>query len=57
MGRRKNENIRKVQKSHSTYYLSIPIEIARAMKLRERQKMVFDYDDKSKKIIIKDWKK
>jgi len=57
MGRRKNENIRKIQQSHGTYYVSIPIDIAREMKLKERQKVVFDYDSRTKKITIKDWKK
>ncbi len=51
------QNIRKVQKSHGVYYVSIPIKIVRSMKLQEKQKVVFDYDDKKQKIIIKDWKK
>ena len=51
------QNIRKIQRSHGVYYTSIPIGIAREMKLRERQKVVFEYDKRRKKIIIKDWKK
>jgi len=57
MGRHKNENIRKIQRSHGSYIVSIPISIAREMKLKERQKVVFEYDKRRKKIIIKDWKK
>lgn len=59
MSRRKlsERNIRKVQKSHNTYYVSIPIEIVKEMKLQEREKVVFEYDKKRKRIIIKDWKK
>lgn len=57
MGRRTKENIRKIQRSSSMYYVSIPIAIAREMKLRERQKVVVDYDKRRKRIIIKDWQK
>jgi hypothetical protein len=39
------------------YFVSIPIAIAREMKLRERQKVVVEYNKRSKKIIIKDWEK
>ena len=49
------KNIRKVQRSHGTYYVSIPKEIAKAMNLKERQKVVFDFDKKAKTIKIKDW--
>jgi len=55
MGRRKDENIRKVQRSGGMYYVSIPIEIAREMGIRERQKVVVEYDNRGKRIIIKDW--
>lgn len=57
MGRRVNENIRKVQRSSGMYYISIPIEIAREMGIQERQKMVVEYDSRRKRIIIKDWEK
>ena len=59
MGRRKLEerNIRKIQRSHGTYYVSIPIDIVKEMKLQEREKVVFEYDKKRKKTIIRDWKK
>ena len=57
MGRRKIEdkNIRKIQKSgNGTYHVSIPIEIVRNMKLRERQKVVVKQRGTS--IKISDWK-
>ena len=59
MGRRKLEkrNIRKLQYSNGSYHLSIPIEIVRAMKLQEREKVVFEYDKRNKIIKIRDWKK
>ena len=58
MGRRKlsQRNIRKLQHSNGSYYLTIPIEMVREMKLREREKVVFEYDKRRKRIIIKDWK-
>ena len=57
MGRRINENIRKVQRSGGMYYLSIPIDIAREMGIQERQKMTVEYDSRYKRIIIRDWDK
>ena len=57
MGRAKNENIRKLQKSRNMYHLSIPIDIVREMRLKEKQKLVVDYDKRRKRIIIKDWEK
>lgn len=55
MPRRKlsEHNIRKVQRSHGTYTISIPIDIARSIKLRERQKVVVK--KRGKKITIEDW--
>lgn len=50
-------NVRKVQYSNGSYYLTVPINIVREMKLKEREKVVFEYDKKRKRIIIKDWKK
>jgi bifunctional DNA-binding transcriptional regulator/antitoxin component of YhaV-PrlF toxin-antitoxin module len=58
MGRRKiqNRNIRKIQKSKQMYYISIPIEIMREFKWKERQKVVVEKYG-SKRIIIRDWEK
>lgn len=58
MGRRRLEqrNIRKLQKSHGSYHVSIPIDMVRAMKLKERERVIFEYDKRRKRIIIKDYK-
>jgi len=58
MGRRRLEkrNIRKLQYSHGSYHLNIPIEIVRAMKLKERERVIFEYDRREKRIIIRDFK-
>jgi len=55
MTRRKrfNENIRNIQKSRSTYYVNIPIELMREFGWRERQRVtVTKYGDG---ILIKDY--
>ena len=39
-----------------TCALPISISMVRAMKLREKEKVVFEYDKRRKRIIIKDWK-
>ncbi|MFH1956551.1 MAG: hypothetical protein ABIJ28_02815 [Patescibacteria group bacterium] len=57
MGRRKinKENIRKIQSSKGSYYITIPIKIMRSLKWRERQKVVVEKSG-SQKITIVDWK-
>lgn len=59
MGRQRldKRNIRKIQHTHGSYHVSIPIDIIREMKLKEREKVVFEYDKRNKIIKIKDWKK
>jgi len=57
MRRLDKQNIRKLQKTSGSYYVSIPIFMVRAMKLKEKEKVVVAYDKKGKRIIIKDWKK
>ena len=55
MARRKLEdkNIRKIQKSgNGAYHISIPIEIVRKMKLRERQRVVVKQFGNSIKILV-----
>ena len=58
MPRRKlqERNIRNIQRSNGMYYISIPIEIMKDLKWRERQKVVVVRYGKGK-VIIKDWKK
>ncbi|MBU1160158.1 hypothetical protein KKD04_03210 [Patescibacteria group bacterium] len=57
MGRRKinKENIRKIQSSKGSYYITIPIQIMRSLKWKERQKVVVEKSG-SQKITIVDWK-
>ena len=57
MSRRKisKENIRKIQKSKGSYYVTIPIEYIRDFNWRERQKIKFKKS--GKKLIIEDWEK
>jgi len=55
MGRRKigKENIRNIQKSQSTYYISIPKALMKKLRWRERQKVVVTKFGKG--LRIKDW--
>ena len=57
MSRRKlgDKNIRKIVKSGDSYAVTLPIEIVREFKWREKQKVVVKKRGKS--IIISDWKK
>lgn len=49
-------NIRNIQKSHGTYYITIPVDLIKDLKWQERQKVeVYKYG--KDKIIIKDWEK
>ncbi|MBN2093992.1 MAG: hypothetical protein JW740_01295 [Candidatus Zambryskibacteria bacterium] len=49
-------NIRNIQKTRSTYYVTMPIDIIKELKWKERQKVVVEKYGKNK-IIISDWKK
>ena len=58
MARRKleNKNIRNLQKHKQTYMVSLPIDIIRKFKWKEKQKVeVLEYG--KNKIVIKDWQK
>ena len=59
--RRKLENrfIRKITKTSSgtSYSITLPIEIIRQWKWKEKQKVVLEIDFKKKIIKVKDWKK
>jgi len=58
MTRRKNinENVRKISRAgKSSLYVTIPIDIVRELKWREKQKVVVK--KKGKTIVIEDWKK
>lgn len=49
------ENIRNIQKSRRSYYVTLPIQIIREFGWRERQKVVVEKH--GKEIVIKDWEK
>ncbi len=53
------QNIRKLAKvgGGATYSITLPIEIIRKFKWKEKQKLVVEADMKKKVIIIKDWEK
>lgn len=55
MGRRKTgkENIRNIQQSHGTYYVSIPVRMMRELDWQERQRV--EVTRSGKKLIIKDY--
>lgn len=57
MGRRKDENIRKIQQSgeKGSYHLTLPVNIIRDLKWREGQKVVVKRS--GRKITIIDWEK
>jgi len=58
MGRRRNENIRKLQRTGGgTYVISLPIKAVRLLKWQENQKLVIEFDKSRKRFIIKDWEK
>ena len=46
--------VRNIQKSGGSYYVTLPIEIVRKLGWRERQKVVVNLKP-GKKIEIKDW--
>jgi bifunctional DNA-binding transcriptional regulator/antitoxin component of YhaV-PrlF toxin-antitoxin module len=56
MARRKlaNRHTRNIQQSHNVYYVTLPVELVRALKWQERQKVVVKKFGRDK-IIIKDW--
>lgn len=55
MGQR---NIRKLTRiGNKSYGITLPIEVIREFKWRERQKLELVVDKKKKEIKIKDWKK
>ncbi len=54
MGRRKNENIRKLQRTGGgTYVISLPIRAVRLLKWQENQKLVVEFDKRKKDLLLK----
>ena len=56
MAKKYTRKITKVS-SGTSYSITLPIEVVRNWKWKERQKLVLEIDEKNKRIIIKDWKK
>lgn len=56
MSRRKlsEENIRNIQKSNRSYYVTLPIEYIRTLKWQDRQKIIVKKE--GKRLVIEDWK-
>ncbi len=50
-----NRNIRKIYKKSGSYSVTIPMEIAKDLKIRKGQKVVFKRRGKS--IVISDWER
>ena len=59
MSRRKlsDKNIRKLTKMGGgrSFGITLPISFIRQLKWRERQKLVVEFDEKKKRIIVRDW--
>jgi bifunctional DNA-binding transcriptional regulator/antitoxin component of YhaV-PrlF toxin-antitoxin module len=49
------ENVRNIQKSKRSYYVTLPIQVIREFRWKEGQKVVVE--KRGKEIVIKDWKK
>lgn len=60
MSRKQGEqNIRKLSKvgGGATYSITLPIEMIRKFKWKEKQKLIVEMDEGGQRIIIRDWKK
>ncbi len=59
MGRRniEDENVRSITKvaDGSSYSVTLPIDVIRRWRWKNRQKVQLTIDDKKKRIIIEDW--
>jgi len=57
--RLKNRNIRSLCKTSQgrSYSITLPIEVIRRWRWKNRQKLQLKIDEKRKRIIIEDWKK
>lgn len=51
-----DKNVRNIQNSKGTYYVSLPIEVVERLGWRKRQKVRVEQYGRDK-IIIKDWEK
>jgi bifunctional DNA-binding transcriptional regulator/antitoxin component of YhaV-PrlF toxin-antitoxin module len=55
----RDPKIRKLQqgKNNKSYYVTLPINVIRALRWREHQKLVVEFDKNRETIIIRDWQK
>jgi hypothetical protein len=53
-----NRNIRKLTKmaGGSSYGITLPIDVIREFRWKERQKLQLRIDKKKKRIVVEDWK-
>ena len=58
MGTNINPKIRKITKlsGGESYGITLPLAVIRDLKWKERQKVIVEYDKRTKTIKIKDWK-
>jgi len=49
------ENVRNIQKSKRSYYVTLPIGVVREFRWKEGQKVVVE--KRGKEIVIKDWQR
>ncbi|MBI2595074.1 MAG: AbrB/MazE/SpoVT family DNA-binding domain-containing protein [Candidatus Colwellbacteria bacterium] len=47
------ENVRNIQKSKRSYYVTLPIQVVREFRWKEGQKVIVER--RGKEIVIKDW--
>lgn len=61
MGRRKikDKNVRSLSKTSKgrSYSITLPVDVIRRWRWKNRQKLQLTIDNRRKRIIIKDWKK
>ena len=61
MGRRilKDKNVRSLSKTSKgrSYSITLPVDVVRKWRWKNRQKLQLTVDDKKKRIVIEDWKK
>lgn len=49
-----DRNVRKISKRGGSYVVTIPVEMMRTLKWRDKQKVVFKRS--GKKLVVEDWK-
>lgn len=61
MGRRKikDKNVRSLSKTSKgrSYAITLPVDVVRRWRWKNRQKLQLTIDEKKKRIVVEDWKK